>query len=96
MRQHPEWLHLQYYWFMHKKFNDVPKDLNDKCIAEVITRVEGIDGDSVGIIAAQDIIDIVLEHYGPGIYNSALRDTKKLLETKLSDIEFEIDQLEQA
>lgn len=81
---------------MQRKFDDLPEEAKKKCIAEVITRVEEIDGDSVGIIAAQDIIDIVVEHYGPEIYNSALRDAKKLLETKLSDIEFEIDQLEQA
>lgn len=80
---------------MQRKFDDLPEEIVKKCIAEVITRVEEIDSDSVGIIAAQDIIDIVVGHYGPEIYNTALRDAKKLVDAKLSDIEFEIDQLEQ-
>ena len=81
---------------MHRKFSDIPKELNDKCIAEVIARVEEIDSENVGVIAAQDIIDIVIQNLGPEIYNTALHDAKKLLSEKMSDIEFEIDQLEQS
>lgn len=74
----------------------MPKEINDKCIAEVIARIEEIDNGSVGIIAAQDIIDIVAQSIGPQIYNVAVRDVKKLLTEKMSDIDFEIDQLEQS
>lgn len=80
---------------MLNKFSDMPKELNDKCIDEVIARVEEIDSESVGIIAAQDIIDIVAQNIGPEIYNSAVRDVKKLLTDKMTDFEFEIDQLQQ-
>ena len=81
---------------MHKKFSDIPKELNDKCIAEVITRVEEIESENVGVIAAQDIIDIVIQNLGPEIYNTALRDAKQLFVEKMTDVELEIDQLEQS
>ena len=81
---------------MLKKFNNIPKELNKKCIDEVITRVEEIESEIVGEIAAQDIIDIVIENMGPEIYNMALRDTKKLVQDRLSDLEYEIDGLEQS
>ena len=81
---------------MLKKFSNIPKELNDKCIAEVIARIEDIESENVGIIAAQDVIDIVTQNLGSEIYNMALRDTKKLLQEKISDFEFEIDQLEQS
>ena len=80
---------------MRKKFDSIPKELNQKCINEVIARVEEIDSDQVGMIAAQDIIDIVVENYGPEIYNHALRDAKQIVQTKVSDMEYEIDELSQ-
>lgn len=81
---------------MLKKFDSIPENIKKKCIDEIITRVEEIESEHVGMIAAQDIIDIVTEHYGPHIYNTALQDSKKLLQDKLSDIEYEIDALEQS
>ena len=39
------------------------KSLNDKCIDEVITRIQEIeDPDRIGAIGAQDIIDLSLIH----------------------------------
>jgi uncharacterized protein (DUF2164 family) len=80
---------------MIKKFSDLPREIQDKCIAEVIARVEDIESESVGVIAAQELIDIVASNMGPVIYNVALRDVKKLLTEKMMDIEVEINQLEQ-
>lgn len=79
---------------MQRKFDGLSEEARKRCIAEVITRVQEIDSDEVGVIAAQDIIDIVTQNLGPEIYNSAVRDTKKLVLEKMSDIDFEIDQLE--
>jgi len=80
---------------MKRKFDSISKEIEKKCIAEVITRVEEIDGSEVGIIAAQDIIDIVIQNLGPEIYNMGLHDSKKLLKERLADLETEIDILEQ-
>jgi uncharacterized protein (DUF2164 family) len=72
------------------------KALNQKCIDEVISRVQDISvPDQVGVIAAQDIIDIVLENMGPDIYNKAIDDTTKLLQEKLQDIEYDVEALKQ-
>ncbi len=78
-----------------RKWDSEDGEKQRKCIDEVITRIEDIDG-SVGVIAAQDIIDIVTENLAPEIYNKGLRDAKKLLVTKFSDIESELDLLEQS
>jgi len=77
-----------------RKWDVASKELQDKCIAEVIARVEEIRDNSVGLIAAQDIIDIVTENLGPEIYNEAIRDAKKLLEDRMNDIETELDLLQ--
>ncbi|HXH04829.1 MAG TPA: DUF2164 family protein [Candidatus Nitrosotenuis sp.] len=81
---------------MLKKFDNISNEVKQKCIAEVIARVEEIESTEVGIIAAQDIIDIVTHNLGPEIYNMAVKDTKKLLQERFSDLEYEIDSLEQS
>ncbi len=76
-----------------KKWTTENKKIQDKCIDEVITRVEENGGEAVGIIAAQDIIDIVLENLGPEIYNKAINDAKKMVDARLMDIQADIDLL---
>lgn len=81
---------------MIKRWKTDNKALNQKCVDEVISRVQDIsDPDQVGVIAAQDIIDIVLENMGPDIYNKAIDDSTKLLQEKIQDIEYDIEALKQ-
>jgi uncharacterized protein (DUF2164 family) len=80
---------------MKRKFDSMSKADQQRCIDEVITRIEEIDSDAVGIIAAQDIIDIVTQNLGPEIYNLGVRDAKKFLQERVVDIEVGLDLLEQ-
>lgn len=81
---------------MDRKLSINNKEANQKCIDEVITRIQDIDDTAqVGVIAAQDIIDIVMENIGPEMYNKGIDDTKKLLANKQQDLEFEIEELKQ-
>lgn len=80
---------------MIKKFDTLPKEAEKQLVEVVITRIEEIGDSSVGYIAAQDIIDSVVQVYGPEIYNMGIRDVKKLLQEKVTDIETELDMLKQ-
>ena len=80
---------------MKRKFDSVSKEIEKKCAAEVIARIEEIEGAGVGVIAAQDIIDIVTQNLGPEIYNMGLKDAKKLIKERCMDLETEIESLEQ-
>lgn len=79
---------------MKRKWDTDDDALQRKCIDEVIARVDEIDLPA-GVIAAQEIIDIVTENLGPEIYNKGVRDAKKLLQEKLDDLEIDLDSLEQ-
>lgn len=79
---------------MKRKWQTDNDQLNQKCIDEVITRIDEIE-DSVGVIAAQEIIDIVLENLAPEIYNKGVADAKKAIDTKVEDLNFELDSLKQ-
>ena len=80
---------------MKKQFDTISDDVKKRCVAEVAARVEEVSGEPVGVIAAQDIIDIVTLYYGPEIYKAAIEDTKKIVRERLSDVEYEIDGLTQ-
>lgn len=81
---------------MLRKWDTENKELQHKLQNEIITQLQEIDDtSSVGIIAAQDIIDIVTEHVGPEIYNKGVIDAKKMIVDKLADLEIELSTLEQ-
>lgn len=80
---------------MKRKWDSGDEKLQRKCVDEVIARIDEIGESSAGVIAAQDIIDIVTENLAPEIYNKGIRDAKKLITDKLTDIEIDIDTLEQ-
>ena len=88
------------YWytiFMIRKWDIDNTQLKTKCLNGVISRVQEIDDPSeVGIIAAQDIVDIVLENMGPEIYNKALADATKIFDEKIQDIDYSIGELKQS
>lgn len=69
--------------------------MRKKCASEVLVRIEEQEGERFGIIAADEIIDIVTQNLAPDIYNSALEDVNKLLKKRLEDIEVDIDLLQQ-
>ena len=81
---------------MKRKWDLSDEAAQRKCVDEVIARVEEIESSTVGVIAAQDIIDIVIENLGPEIYNAGIRDAKKVVGERLHDVETDLDMLEQS
>lgn len=82
---------------MIRKWDISDQASNKKCIDEVIARIQDIDDpERAGVIAAQDVVDIVMDNYAPHIYNRALGDIQKMLEEKHRDIEYTMDELRQS
>lgn len=80
---------------MQRKWDITDRDTLKMCIDEVITRIEDIGDLEVGVIAAQEIIDIVTAHAGPEFYNRGVQDARKILQERFADIQVDIDLLEQ-
>lgn len=80
---------------MNRKWDIVSDAASKKCIEEVIASVQEIESSQVGIIAAQDIIDIVTENLAPEIYNAGVRDARKAVQERFQDIELDLTMLEQ-
>ncbi|MBL8159502.1 DUF2164 family protein [Candidatus Saccharibacteria bacterium] len=78
-----------------RKWDMADESTKKQCTDEVIAYIEDLEGAQPGVIAAQDIIDIVMQHLGPTVYNAGLADANKLIKQKLGDIETELDTLHQ-
>lgn len=78
---------------MKRKWDVSSKETRQKCVNEVLARIKEQDDAEFGILAAEEIIDIILQNVGPDIYNLAIRDSKKLVQDRLIDIDVELDLL---
>jgi len=47
----------------------------------------------IGNIGAGEILDFFLETIGPAIYNQGIADSKKIIDTTIANLNFEIDML---
>jgi uncharacterized protein (DUF2164 family) len=76
---------------MIRKWDIKDEKVKKQCIDDVLARIDEQADAEFGVIAGQEIIDIVAEHLGPQVYNEAIEDTKKAVRTKLADLEVDLD-----
>ncbi len=76
-----------------RKFDLSSDETKKECINAIITRLDDALDESIGVITAEDILDIVTTHIGPDIYNNALDDVKVLLSERFADIDVGIELL---
>lgn len=73
---------------------DIQNELAKKrCIEEVLARIDEQADANFGVIAADELIDIVAQHLGPEIHNRAIEEAKKAIQAKLADLEVDLDLL---
>lgn len=81
---------------MLRKWDADNEELQRKLLNELITRIQDIeDPSTIGVIGAQEIVDIVTENLGPEIYNKGIADARKMIMDKLADLDTDISTLEQ-
>ncbi len=76
-----------------RKWDVYDDEARKKCIDELITRVDELEGEAMGAIAAQDLIDIVVENVAQSIYEAGVIDARKIVETRTEDINIELGAL---
>lgn len=62
---------------MIRKWDITDKEVKQLCSDEVIARINAQGDAEFGVIATQEVIDIVAEHLGPQVYNQAINDAKR-------------------
>jgi uncharacterized protein (DUF2164 family) len=77
---------------MIRKWDIADEKIKKDCIDAVLTRIDEQGDDSpFGIIAAEEIIDIVASYLGPQVHNDALEAAKKAANARQADFELDLD-----
>lgn len=77
-----------------KRSWDILSPAQRKAAAEAIIghfQNEGREG--IGLIAAEDVLDVFLQSAGAALYNKGVEDAKNCLKGRLGDIELDIEVL---
>lgn len=72
----------------------LPKEEKDILVESVQGYFEEERSETIGSLAAEQIIDFMISELGPYIYNQAVTDARKLVNEKASQIEDELYSLE--
>lgn len=76
---------------MIRKWDIKDDQARKRCIDELLTRIDEQEGSEFGLIAAQEIIDIVANYVGPSAYNMGVEAAKQSMQSKVADLEVELD-----
>ena len=76
-----------------RKWDLLTKEKRKSCIEEIITFIKEKEDEDIGLIAAGDILDLVLQNAGDDIYNKGIEDSKELLKNRFYDLEVDLDLL---
>jgi len=60
-------------------------------IKEIIDFFSNERGEEIGVIAAEDILDMFLQKVGLDLYNKGVEDSKNFIKDYLGEIDLEID-----
>lgn len=79
---------------MKRKWDVYSDETRKKCLDEIIARVDEIGDDGAGVIAAQDIVDIVVENIAPSLYAAGVKDARNAIQAKHDDLQVDLELLE--
>lgn len=73
----------------------ISEDLQNKFAEELITFFKEERDEDIGIIQARNLIEFFLDNLGKDIFNNGIESSKQLLELKVQDLNFSLDELKQ-
>ncbi len=68
-------------------------DKRQACLREIATFFKQERGETLGLIATEEILDFFLENVGGTIYNKGVEDSKELLKKRFEDFGVDLDLL---
>lgn len=76
-----------------RKWDLISDDQRRTCIDKVIRFYEETKDEKIGMIAAEEILDLVLELTAEEIYSKGINDAQKLLQERFEGFQIDLDML---
>ncbi|MDH5533258.1 MAG: DUF2164 family protein [Candidatus Pacebacteria bacterium] len=74
-----------------KPISLLTKEQRQAAIDEIIFFFANQRDEQIGIIAAQDILDMFLENISKAVYNRGVDDTKELIKERMLELETDVE-----
>lgn len=74
----------------------LPKEQKDEIVRRLQAFFEEERTESIGNLAAEQILDFMLKEIGPYVYNKAISDVRIMMDQKLTQIEDELYAMEKS
>ena len=78
---------------MNKKWDKLTDEQRKLVTQELISFFEYERGEKIGVIAAKEIMNFMLQTLGPHLYNTGLQDAQKALQQRIEELNYDIDDL---
>ena len=76
-----------------RKWDILSKEMRKSSLDAIITFFKEEKGETLGIIAAESLLDFFLQDIGTEIYNKGVADSKALLKRQFENLEVDLDLL---
>ena len=71
----------------------IPEEKKKECTGKIIEFAGSSWDEKIGIVAAEQLYDLVMESTFNAIYNLGVADAQKILQEKMADINVDLDSL---
>ena len=76
-----------------QKFDFVSEEKEMAYLKEIIAFFQDERNEEIGFVAAKQVLNFFLQTIGEEVYKKAIKDTKKLFQERVDDINIELDLL---
>lgn len=76
-----------------KSFDLLSEKQRKVAIEKIIDYFATERDEEIGVIAAEDILDMFLNSIGPHLFNAGVKESKKVIETYFQEINFNMEML---
>ena len=76
-----------------KSINYLSEDQRKVAIEQIIDYFSTERDEEIGVIAAEDILDVFLDILGPSIFNAGVNEARKAIQTGRQNMDFELELL---
>lgn len=79
-----------------RKGNKLTEGQRKAAIDDIIYFFESERDEKIGVIAAESVLDFFLEHIGSKLYNQGIEDASKVLENRVEEMKYDLDELKES
>ncbi len=76
-----------------RQWDMLSEERRQQIIKEIVTFFKESRDETIGVIAAEDLLDFFLQNTAKDLYNKGVTDAGKLLTGRLADLQVDLDSL---